>query len=227
MVTHGVPLDLPDERGLDMRCTHIKLTKDGARVTYTLPFSDQKLVMTPQQIESHFIHRPKKPKQEIIVQGKYECMPAAVAMLTGHTLFTVKRAFGQHGWRNDDGGAQWEAVQNGIRSLGFDMIYIGKKKLYQVFEKLPPSILTVPSLNMKGRAHAITWMNGEILDPNIGYAGRKSYGPEWHPWTVGASGAEILLKPLSRIEYEDLMTVVHYSGDNEKDMIQAILECAA
>jgi hypothetical protein len=103
------------------------------------------------------------------------------------------------------------------------MIYLNKKRMYEM-DSLPNCILTVPSLNLKGRSHAVSWVNGELLDPNHGYAGRKTYGPDWGPFTVGASGAEILLKPMSKIQYEDLITMLM---NDDSDLKQAIMECAA
>jgi hypothetical protein len=163
------------------------------------------------------------PKQEIIKQGKWECGPAAIAMATGHSLFNVKRLAGKAGWRNDSSGINWEASRHAYESLGFSSVYLHRSRVFQLNE-VPSAVLTVPSLNFKGRWHAVAWVNGEILDPNANYPGRKFYGPDWNPHTIGLSGAEILLKPMSRIQLEDIKTLVLRC---DKDMPEAIKESAA
>ena len=146
-----------------------------------------------------------------------------MAMATGHTLFNVKRAAGRYNWRNDSSGIGSEASIGAVRELGFEMIYLNRREMYHLNE-VPTCVLTVPSLNYKGRWHAVTWMNGEILDPNWGREGRNVYGKEWSPFTIGASGCEILLKPMSKIQYEDLVTLVMR---RDKGMTEVIKECAA
>jgi hypothetical protein len=144
-------------------------------------------------------------------------------MATGHTLFNVKRLAGKAGWRNDSSGINWEASRHAYNSLGFSSIYLHKSRLWHLNE-VPSAVLTVPSLNYKGKWHAVAWVNGEILDPNMGYPGRKTYGPDWNPHTIGCSGAEILLKPMSRIQLEDIKTLVLRV---DEDMVEAIMEAAA
>jgi hypothetical protein len=220
----GAPLTLPWTAELKIRLKSINLTDTGAECEYTLPFSNNRVILRPFQIENDFHTRMKVPKQEIIAQGKYECGPAAIAMVTGHSLFHVKRLAGKAGWRNDSSGINWEASKHAYQSLGFSSIYVHRTRIFGFNDEFPPAVLTVPSLNYKGRWHAVAWVNGEILDPNMNYPGRKTYGPEWNPFTIGASGAEILLKPMSRIQLEDLKTLVlrYDSG-----MAEAIMECAA
>jgi hypothetical protein len=221
----GVPLELADS-GWKLIAKHVKLTKDGARVTYQEPFGGPCAVLTPQQIEAcEFGNRPKEPGQGVVLQGKYECAAAAMAMLTGHTLFQVKRAMGRAGWRNDNRGASFRVCRAAAQALGFELIYLNKKGVYELLEEMPPALITVPSLNIKGAAHAVTWTGEEILDPNLGYIGRKTYGPEWAPWTVGATGAEVLLRPMSKIDYQDLRTVL--MRGEPKEVRRAILESAA
>jgi ABC-type bacteriocin/lantibiotic exporter with double-glycine peptidase domain len=180
-------------------------------------------MVRPYQLEHDFAERDKRPTQKIVTQGKYECGAAALAMATGHTLFNVKRALGRHGWRNDNYGLGSRPSIAAARDLGFDLLYVPSRVMYK-FDELPTAVLTVPSLNYKGRWHAVTWLNGEMLDPNWDHGQRKTYGREWNPFTIGASGAEILLKPMPRIQYEDLITMM-LNKDN--DLGLAIKECAA
>lgn len=205
-----VPYHLPLKSGLQLRATSVKLTDYGAEVDYHLPFSNNGLILRPFQVETEpeFHDRDKAPTQEVIVQGKWECMPAALAMCTGHSLFHVKRHMGRAGWRNDNGGAPWHAALHAVRSLGFDAIWLNSVWMYHLKE-ITNCVVTVPSLNYRGRMHAVSWINGEILDPNMGRPGRKWYGREWSPWTIGATGVEVLLKPMSSIQYHDLQTMIY------------------
>lgn len=221
----GVPLRLyhPQLKGLYMRATHVHLTEKGAEITYTMPFDTTGVVLRPQLIEVEFHSREKNPIQTIVEQGKYECGPAALAMCTGHTLFNVKRAAGRHGWRNDSSGIGSEASHGCVQDLGFEMIYLNRWRL-ALLDDVPSAILTVPSLNYKGKWHAVAWVGGEILDPNHGHPTRKTYGPEWNPHTIGCSGAEILLKPMTKIQYEDMRTMLMR---DHKDLHEAIRYHAA
>jgi hypothetical protein len=222
----GVPLELPWADGLTIRAKHVNLTRYGAKVKYQLPFSSHTTMLRPWQIENDYKDRPtKRPTQDVVQQGKWECMPAALAMLTGHTLFTIKRALGRHGWRNDNGGCGWEAVLPAIRDLGFDMIWLDKKRMYMLgLNEVPKCIVTVPSLNYYGHWHALTWLNGEILDPNMDRPGRLWYGAEWNPHTIGATGVEVLIKRLPKIKYLDLESMALAGKDDE--LLDAVLEVA-
>lgn len=222
----GAPRELPWQNGTTLELHHIKYELLGAQLSYRLPFQKESLIMRPVQVEREFGQRDsKKPVQPIIQQGKWECMPAALAMCLGHDLFHVKRLMGKAGWRNDNTGSKWEPTLFATRELGFDMIYLNMDRTYELLNKVNNAVVTIPSLNYKGRYHAVAWVNGEILDPNLGFESRKAWGPEWNPWTMGAVGLEVILKPMTKIEYYDLQTIV--LRGNMDDVQQAIVECAA
>lgn len=149
------------------------------------------LIMKPRHVETDFTKKGRpKPESKIIKQGKWECAPAALAMLLEENLSTVKRAMASFGWNNTSDGSSDEVIMKAARKLGRDMLPIDTK---DITEDIGPCLITVPSLNYEGKSHAIAWNEKEMLDPNFGYRGRKYWGPEWAPWTVGALDVMVLL----------------------------------
>lgn len=164
---------------------------------------EETILLDPKTIEIKFLRdeRPE-PKSDIIVQGKYECAAAALAMLLDEKLFNVKRAMGKMGWRNDNKGAGNEVTIGASRLLGRDVVHIRGN---EINETIGPCVVHIDSLNIKGMAHAITWNGKEILDPNWGREGRKFWGTEWAPWTLRAQSAFVLLeKNLTEAERAEL-----------------------
>lgn len=163
-------------------------------------------MMIPQhKVELEFTREGRpEPKSSVITQGKYECAAASLAMLLGENLFNTKRAMGRFGWCNDDRGAGNKVMTEAARFLGRDLIEVVGK---EITASIGPCSLTLPSLNVKGMYHAITWNGEEILDPNYGRSDRKFWGPEWGPETIGARRALVLLdKNLTngeRAEYDE------------------------
>lgn len=168
------------------------LDKDGKKsIEYQLKGTKVSVAVTPGEVEIDWTRKGRpEPKSAITVQGKYECAAASLAMLLGEKLFTVKRAMGKFGWSNDDRGASSLVMIEAARYLGRDLLEIGK---YQIEPDMGPASLTLPSLNVEGMSHALTWNGTEILDPNWGREGRIFWGCEWNPKTLGATHALILL----------------------------------
>lgn len=160
--------------------------------------------LTAYDIETSFYYDRQKP-ENLIVQGKYECAAAALAVLLGESLFAVKRAMGRHGWCNDMRGACEKVLRGAARDFGRDLIWTNKKGLIGCLNDLPDCMVTVPSLNYKGSFHGVSWSNGQIVDPNYGREGRNIYGPDWAPWTIGARGISVLTKePISECLYRQI-----------------------
>lgn len=164
-------------------------------------------IIKPSQVETDFTRtgRPE-PTQKIIRQGKWECAPASLAMLLGEKLFTVKRAMGKYGWKNDDSGASTKITIEAARYLGRDLINIERN---EIEKDMGPCLVSVNSLNVEGYSHSVTWTGKEILDPNCGYEGRKWWGPEWSPWTMNAFHCLVLLEGTlsnsERKEYDEYL----------------------
>jgi hypothetical protein len=142
------------------------------------------IVMSPQDIELEFTRQGRpEPTTKIHVQGKWDCAAASLSMLLGVNPFFARNAMGKAGWRNDDRGASsWMEIE-GARNLGVDLLEIHREDFKP---GLGPCTVSIPSLNYKGRYHAVTWNGKETLDPNWGREGRKFWGCEWSPWTMGA-----------------------------------------
>lgn len=172
---------------------------------YTLVGEKAGMVISPANVEIEFTRggRPE-PQSNIIVQGKWECAAASLAMLLDVKLFHAKRAMGQIGWRNDDKGASDKQIIAAGRLLGRDLISI---KRTDIKPGIGPCSVTVKSLNVKNMCHAITWNGKEMLDPNWGRESRKFYGCEWAPWTLQTRGALVLLNKnltdAERAEYDE------------------------
>jgi hypothetical protein len=107
-------------------------------------------------------------------------------MILNEPFYAVKKAFAKVGWHNDNRGVTSELDLKVARMFGRDLIETNKPVG-------KPCLITVPSLNLKDRWHAIAWDGKQILDPNYGYEGRKFWTPEWAPWTVAASKFLVLL----------------------------------
>jgi hypothetical protein len=162
--------------------------------------------ISPDQVEKSYFRDKPIPKQDPILQGRYECVAAALAIALGEKLFTVKRQMGKLLWRNDDSGVSDELMRATARSLGRDLVEI---PMNEVTPSLGPSILTVKSLNVSGYSHAITWNGQELLDPNTHYVGRHYWGADWTPDMIGATCCHLLMDHvLSEAEtkqYEDFL----------------------
>lgn len=217
METFGVPHKVLDEDGTPW---FFKAVNDDKKtpLKYTLEKTNFHLDMAPYQVETIFERgdRPE-PTTNIVVQGRYECAAASLAMLLGEKLFFVKRAMGKMGWRNDDRGAGDDIMIGAARLLGRDLIKINRS---EIRADMGPASITLPSLNIKGMYHAVTWTGKEILDPNWGREGRKFWGCEWNPKMMQARGALLLLDgnmtDAERAEYDEAVR-----ARNEKE-IQAI-----
>lgn len=192
----------------DMPLTFHSISYDGkhTEVTYIVEYmvkgsnkvKFEKLTMTPYDFAKH--GSPINPEQpsRIVRQGKYECGPAALAMILNEPFYLVKKAFSKVGWSNNSNGVTHEMDIKVARMFGRDLIEMTKPTG-------KPCIMTVPSLNLKDRWHAIAWDGKQILDPNHGYEGRKYWTPEWAPWTIGASRFMVLLdKALSDAERKEI-----------------------
>jgi hypothetical protein len=201
---NGVPRTLIAASGRIWRWDDLEYTEKGPSLTYKSE-GYCGLICNPELVETDFTRRGRpEPKSDILVQGKYECGAAALAMLLGEKLFHVKRAIAKQGWRNDDAGMGDKMMIKAARLFGRDLIALNKKEIKR---NIGPCTLTISSLNVKGMCHAVTWNGKEILDPNWGRAGRKFWGCEWAPWTLDARGALVLLnRQLSeaeRAEYDE------------------------
>jgi hypothetical protein len=181
-----------------------------------------KMTLQPHQVETQFHREKPTPQQNPILQGKYECAPAALAMAMGEKLFTVKRQMGKLLWRNDDAGVGDELLRATARSLGRDLVEI---PLSEVSPNLGPCILTVKSLNVKGYSHAVAWTGKELLDPNTHYLGRHYWGADWGPDMIGAKACHLLLnKPLSNAEHNEYVKVLKERNDQQiKEIKQQVL----
>lgn len=163
----------------------------------------------PYEVEKNFKRdgRPV-PKSSIIQQGKYECLPTAIAMMLGESLFSIKRAMAKFEWRNDDKGATDEMAFKACQLLGYDLLSLEPEDLT---EDLGPCILNLRSLNVPRMNHAVTWKNQEILDPNWNRPGRLFWGTEWCPVTIGAAGGDLLL-PFSLSSSERALMLSFYKN---------------
>ena len=165
--------------------------QDPRLLRYWSDYYGAGLSLSPGVIEKEFrVKYRRKPKTKIVVQDKWSCAASALAMITGEHIFFVKQAMGKAGWRNDEYGSSNAVLIEAARLLGKDLIHVPRSEFSH---DMGPAIITVPSLNYKGRAHAVAWNGKEILDPNYGRPGRKYYGVEWAPWTVNALSALVLL----------------------------------
>lgn len=199
-----VPLQIKDQHGLyNYRDSYKKI------LSYSVK-QDSNYVgfaLRPYDIENKFeiINRPA-PKSKIITQSKYDCAAASLAMLINKPLYYVKQALARHGWRNDLYGCSTEMMILAARDFGIDLFPVGPK---DIKPGIGPCELCVPSLNYKGRHHAVVWDGEEILDPNYGYEGRKVYSTVWSPWTLETSGALVkMTKPLTEKERQILDKLV-------------------
>lgn len=213
-----------DEDGMELVLTGVSY--EDQLLTYAHSgHRDVAIKMTPGIVVKEFIIESRRPEGELILQGKYECAAAALAMILGHSLFQVKRAMGMHGWCNDDGGAGDEVLQKAAREFGRDLIYGGKRTIRAMGSDMPDAMVSVRSVNVPKMGHGVAWLNGEILDPNFGSLTRKFWGAEWAPWTMGASNVMILAKePLSDKLHKDLKFIRNECTPEE--IREVILELA-
>lgn len=131
--------------------------------------------------------RPE-PISPIITQNRWDCGPAALAMLLGESFREVKQACVFSGWNNDDEGIYDYQIIQASALLGHIV------KSTKDWNDLNQScLLTVNSLNFKGRYHAVCWNGFEILDPNYKNLKRFSYGPDWEPITINAKERKFVL----------------------------------
>jgi hypothetical protein len=208
-----VPKTLIDHGGAKWNLKDFE-PNEKASLTYKLEGEPAGLLMAPHLVETNFTRKGRpEPESTIVVQGRYECAAASLAMLLGEKLFFVKRAMGKMNWRNDDSGAHDEVMIGAARLLGRDLIKLNAK---EVNKGIGPCSVTVPSINIKGMFHAVTWNGKEILDPNWGREGRKFWGTEWAPWTMKARGALVLLdRVLTQAERDELDKAMRQREEKE------------
>jgi hypothetical protein len=144
-------------------------------------------IVRPGDVETQFTRsgRPE-PSSEIVRQGRWECGASALAMLLGESLWDVKRAAVAAGWNNDDRGLGTAAMIQAARILGHSIAATAGASASR------PQVIMLPSLNLKNSRHAVYWDGRETLDPNWGYPGRKWWGVEWSPETIGSEGPAIV-----------------------------------
>jgi hypothetical protein len=172
--------------------------------------------LKPYDLETEYSYVKPETPRHFVSQGKFECAPAAFSALTGHSLFQVKRVMGDAGWRNDNKGAGDRVMRAAALAFGHDLVRCGRRSILALLEKMPPCILTVPSLNYKGRAHAVTWYDSQIIDPNYGRLDRRYWSPEWAPWTIDAHDALVLTKhALTDSEHREIKRIREKAGPEE------------
>lgn len=169
----------------DITWTLRKFSSEEPALTYGIDgTSGPTIIVRPREVETTWTRKGRPgPNCSIVLQDRYGCSPAALSIITGESYFDVKRAYAAFGWRNDDQGATNEMMVGAARLLGRDMV---RAHCGQFRESSDKAIVIVPSLNLKGLAHAIAWDGKQMLDPNWGYPGRNWWGVEWAPWTIGA-----------------------------------------
>ena len=131
------------------------------------------------KIEEKFKRDIVEPKSnQLITQGTWECAAASLSMLINIPFKDVKDCLTSLGWQNDEEGL-------GIDSMTVATKILINKTLTSSFENFyDPSILTVPSINLKGRSHAVFWDGKELLDPQFHNENKKHYSPLWTPDTL-------------------------------------------
>lgn len=172
----------------------------------------------PSLVETQYFRDKPSPQQDPILQGKYECAPAALAMALGEKLFHVKRQMGKLNWRNDDSGVDDDLLRATARAMGRDLVEI---PMSEVSPLLGPCILTVKSLNVKGYSHAIAWNGKELLDPNTHYSGRHYWGSDWTLDMIEAKCCHLLLDhPLSEEEYNKYIQFLKDGNERKIEKIK-------
>lgn len=157
-------------------------------------------------VKTHIVG--SKSPSELIRQGKYECGPAALAVLLGHSLFNIKRVLGSYGWRNDYSGVGEDQLRMAAREFGRDLIYCNLDMvdvLRKDVGKLPDAVITVPSLNYPKKYHGVAYYNSEVVDPNYGDNSRKYWCADACIAQMPISGASIITKePINDEMYEEI-----------------------
>lgn len=211
----------------DFILSEIDHSSKGVKLTYRLKeYKNATIVLEPYAVVKMFETAIPAPQQTVVRQGKFECAAAALAQALGEELFWVKRAMGKHHWRNDDRGASHEVMQLAAQEFGKDLIVGGRKMISALEEDFPTCCVSVPSVNVSGMGHAVSWVNGEILDPNFGDPNRKFWGPNWAPWTMNATSIDVVAKRvLSLAEHRELKELRNRASKEE--IKEVIWELAA
>ena len=207
--------------------THVVKDGTGVKIHYNDPVnfpSGHGAVFTAAEVESLFkIFDRESSKTPIVTQGKYECSAASLAMVLDIPLFDVKRALGKCGWRNDDGGTTMLLDFQAARLLGHDLLWLPRSRIERYRDSIPNAMVAVESINYPGRGHAVAWVNGQILDPNTGSTGRKTYGVEWSPWTINTKAMAIKL-PWRLSEVERKILDQRRWNENFFNLVDSLLE---
>jgi hypothetical protein len=136
----------------------------------------------PRQLEmAYTTHGRPEIDGGFVQQGKFECVPAAIANVLKTSMFEVRRALAAEGWRNDDYGCSTAIQLRALRNMG----------IHAAYTKIAPTddkscIVCVPSLNYPRALHAIGYDGEQMIDSNWGYKGRRWWGTEWKPRTIDA-----------------------------------------
>jgi len=152
---------------------------------------------SPSHVELHCnIVNRQEPRVNIVRQGKYECGPAALAMLLQEPLIAVKRAYAKLGWNNDENGINDVWTLKVAKMFGRDLVYTNRPTG-------KPCLVTLKSLNVLNAQHVVTWDGQQILDPNWGYKDRKWWSTEWAPWTLPSRSFLRLMSDSEQAEQDE------------------------
>ncbi len=174
------------------------------------------ITINPWKVARNFSYYKAPMPKECLLQGKYDCAAASLAVLLGHTLFQVKGVMGAHGWRNDRSGSTDKILRETARAFGHDLVFCGRRSILAMLDKIPPAMITIRSLNYAKGAHGVAWHDGQLIDPNYGSATRKFWGPEWAPWTVDAYSALVVSKRvLSDADHKEIEGIRKHGTDEE------------
>jgi len=220
----GYPLKVYDEHGPS---EFVEPDRERPKLVYAIDGDRRhRYITTPWRLEKDSLPdgRPE-PETTVIQQGKYECYPAAVANMIGEKLFHVKRAFGAAGWRNDERGADDDMAVAALNKLGLYAGIVTNSTLkafgedaHKILNDTTKCCLFRPSLNIEGKSHAIAYNGKQMIDPNWGYAGRRWWGTEWKPSTIGANRFLILVE-----DAEDQRVLKDLEAEVRKIVVEDIL----
>jgi hypothetical protein len=149
---------------------------------------------------------------------EYDCAIATIAMWTRTDYEFIQGVAQKHGWGNNSGlmtGTQDKI----LRELGIIP--------YTLFNNWTgvPGLLSVPSLNNEGGAHAVYFDGQNIIDPQKGRSNKKSYGAQINGLWPGCCRITVDLREehsrfVAEMEFKQMKNRMIEAGANIEEVVQ-------
>ncbi|MFL5785879.1 MAG: hypothetical protein ACJ76H_14775 [Bacteriovoracaceae bacterium] len=151
-------------------------------------------------------------------RSDYDCTIATIAMWTRLEYDQVELVALKNGWSRTSG------LLSGIQDKVLRDLGILPYTLFNNWTGVP-GLLSVPSLNVEGGAHAVYFDGQHIIDPQRGRSGKKAYGAQLKGLWPGCCRITVDLREehsmfVAQMEYKQMRSRLVEAGVKVEETIQ-------